>query len=140
MILKVITGPLKGRGIPLRDKLTVGKQNGDLLIEDEKLQSPHVQVIKTDDQFTLQSADGLEENIICDGAAVSLLVLQNGVSFQLGSTWFRIEEGDNFESSTYDVFSQKLDNLSASLEDEDSSLNILKKSFQIKIEKRNSKR
>ena len=135
MILKVAKGPFKGKSIPLKDKLTVGKQDGDFLIKDEALSSPHVQIIQSDDQFTLHSAKGLKENILCDGIAVSFLVLRSGMSFQLGSTLFQVIEGEGFNLSTYDIFSQKLDHLAVSLENEERPLNILKKPFQIKIEK-----
>ncbi len=144
MVLKIMSGTLKGRQISLKDRMTIGQKRGDFLVQDSDIQSPHAQILKIDNQFSIQSVKGLKENILYNKNAVSFLVLHSGASFQLGSTLFQVENQNLSQINelkgislfeTHKQFSQTLDELSLSLEDEIRPMDILKKTFQVKIEK-----
>ena len=137
VILKIASGPLKGQQIVLKDQMMIGYKKGDFLVEDREVKSPHAQILKIGDKFSIQSVNDSKDNILCDEVPVSFLILEEGVSFQLGSTLFQVEDPTSSQDSLNIplLFSQKLGKFSTSLEDELESINILKKTFQIRIEK-----
>ena len=131
-----MSGSLEGSQILLKDQLTIGYKKGDFLVKDPNIDSPHVQIFRINNEFSIQSSKDLKENILYNKTMVSSLVLQVGLCFQLGSTLFEVEETSQPSYlDTANLFSQKLEELSLSLEDELQSVDILKKAFQIKIER-----
>ena len=150
MILRIISGPLKGRVFPVEDNITLGRSKGDLLLKDPKVSNPHAQIHRSNNQFILKNLSSTR-GITYQEKTVSLVILQPGIVFQLGSTAlqvdkksFQLEENlslapDSSNASSGDDLKSVLKNQLASsqalLKDESRSLDFLKNSVQMEFEK-----
>ncbi len=96
MILRIISGPLKGKVFSVEKNATLGRSKGNILLEDPKVSNPHAQIHKSNNQYILKDLSS-KRGITYQDRIVSFIILQPGVVFQLGSTTLQVDEKSSFQ-------------------------------------------
>lgn len=100
LFLEIISGNLSGTRTRLQNGLVIGRREGDLTIRDSKVSSKHAQVVEEPDGrfrlVDLGSANGIK---LEDGRRVRELDLEEGLTFILGRTHFKVVSTDELIQS-----------------------------------------
>jgi pSer/pThr/pTyr-binding forkhead associated (FHA) protein len=85
--LKIVAGAREGLNVPLplREVLTIGRKNGELLLEDPLVSSRHCQVSTRNGEYVLTDL-GSTNGTLVDGRLVREIVLKPGNEITVGST------------------------------------------------------
>jgi len=156
MVLRVTSGPLEGKIFRIEENVVLGRSRGGILLRDPKISNPHAQIYKSNNQYMLKDLNS-KRGIVYQDKTVSFIILQPGVTFQLGSTTFQVDENssDIFQDSQEKDFSSavssgdlpeeggdlkarlvgQLESCTEFLKDEDKLLNFLKNPIQLQFEK-----
>ena len=155
MILRVTSGPLEGKIFQIEENIILGRSKGNILLEDPKISNPHAQIHKSNNQYILKDLNS-RKGIHYQDKTVSFIILQPGVSFQLGATTLQVDDdnpSDLFqdsqekdlsssasfsESEEGDLkakFVEQLESCVEILKDESKLLNFLKNPIQLQFEK-----
>lgn len=158
MILRVTSGPLEGKVFQIEENVILGRSKGGILLEDPKISNPHAQIHRSNDQYILKDLNS-KRGINYRDKTVSFIILQPGVTFQLGSTTLQVDESsaDVFQLGTdsqeKDLSSavsfgdleeegdlktrlvEQLESYTEILKDESRLLNFLKTPIQLQFEK-----
>ncbi len=109
LFLEIISGEQSGSRIRLKNGLVIGRREGDLTIQDSKLSSRHAQVLEAlDGRFRLVDLGSTNGIKTADGTRVRELELEEGLSFILGRTKFRIVTGSD-EFTDFDEITVPMD-------------------------------
>lgn len=89
-----LNGPKTGTQIPLTNGFTIGRKEGDLILEDDaKVSGTHAKVsIDNKNQFILVDQNS-SNGLLLKGRKVKKVALMPGVIFTVGQTEFRVIEG-----------------------------------------------
>lgn len=157
MILRVTSGPLEGKTFQVEENIILGRSKGNILLEDPKISNPHAQIHKSNNQYILKDLSS-KRGIHYQDKAVSFIILQPGVAFQLGSTTLQVDEEPPALFQTEESFQEKnlssesslseleegdlknklIEQLESSMEilkDESRLLNFLNKPIQLQFER-----
>ncbi len=91
LFFRIIDGPQRGTRISIRSGTTIGRKDGDLLIDDPKLSVRHAQVHWRNDEWVLSDL-GSSNKIKVDGSRYDEVVLYAGLVFTVGSTAIEVFE------------------------------------------------
>lgn len=91
LFFRIVDGPHRGTRMPVRDGVTIGRKEGDLLIRDPKMSVRHAQVRWRDDEWVLTDL-GSSNKIKVDGDRFDEVVLYAGLVFVIGSTTIEVFE------------------------------------------------
>ena len=91
LFFRIVDGPQRGTRIPVRDGVTIGRKDGDLLIRDPKMSVRHAQVHWRENEATLSDL-GSSNKIKVDGDRFDEVVLYAGLVFVIGSTTIEVFE------------------------------------------------
>ncbi len=85
--LKVVAGSREGLNVPLPsdEPLTIGRRQGDLLLDDPLVSSTHAQLIPRDDGWVLKDM-GSTNGTLVDGRLVREAQLRPGTEISMGNT------------------------------------------------------
>jgi pSer/pThr/pTyr-binding forkhead associated (FHA) protein len=90
LFLEVLDGLKQGSRFRLVPGHVIGRNSGNIVIEDAKISSQHAQItLDNKDQFVLKDLDS-SNGIISGHRRVGKIALMPGVMFQLGRTHFKI--------------------------------------------------
>ncbi|MBX2988087.1 MAG: FHA domain-containing protein [Bdellovibrionaceae bacterium] len=93
LFLEVLSGPLSGKKYKARLGLTVGRRNGDVLLEDDSKVSGLHAKIEIDNKSQLVLVDqGSANGFVLNGRRVRKVAMMPGVNFRIGETAFRVVE------------------------------------------------
>jgi pSer/pThr/pTyr-binding forkhead associated (FHA) protein len=97
--LEVIDGPLAGSKYKIEEGVTIGRNRGEIVIEDAKISGAHAKfALDNKDQFILSDL-GSANGILTGNRRVRKLAMMPGVVFRLGSTSFRVVEVEDSEKA-----------------------------------------
>jgi pSer/pThr/pTyr-binding forkhead associated (FHA) protein len=93
--LEIVTGIQSGAKISVYEGLTIGRKQGDLLLEDDpKVSGIHAKIVLDNkNQFILVDQDSANGMVI-SGRKVKKIAMLPGVTFRIGSTHFRVVQED----------------------------------------------
>ena len=92
LILTVVSGPRRGETFPLRDGLTIGRQDADIALDDRRVSGRHAFVrAGGDDTWELHDNGSKNGTKDARGQAVDGLVLTPKTTFSIGETTFRVD-------------------------------------------------
>ncbi|MBL7687106.1 MAG: FHA domain-containing protein [Bdellovibrionaceae bacterium] len=91
LFFRIVDGPQRGTRIPVRDGVTIGRKDGDLLIRDPKMSVRHAQVHWRENEWVLTDL-GSSNKIKVDGDRFDEVVLYSGLVFVVGSTTIEVFE------------------------------------------------
>ena len=91
MILRVTSGLLEGKVFQIEENVILGRSKGNILLEDPKVSNPHAQIHKSNNQYILKDLSS-KRGIHYQDKTVSFIILQPGVTFQLGSTTLQVDD------------------------------------------------
>lgn len=103
--LEVLTGKHSGTRVSLYDGMTIGRKEGDLLLDDDpKVSGLHAKIILDNkNQFILMD-EGSANGLVLSGRKVKKIAMLPGVNFRIGGTQFRVIRED--ERSEISEFSE----------------------------------
>lgn len=91
LILRIIDGPHKGTRAPVREGFTLGRRDGDLVLNDAKMSLEHARITFRDGEWILVDL-GSSNKIKVDDERYGEVVLYAGLEFVVGSTRFAVLE------------------------------------------------
>lgn len=100
--IRILSGKRQGEEFKLRQGITIGRKQADLIIKDGKMSSLHAAISEEDGQFFVLD-QGSRNKIVHNGESLSRLALEDGVTFILGDTEFEI-----FYVNTGDLWEEEL--------------------------------
>lgn len=107
LLLRIVGGPHKGTRAPVREGLTIGRKDGDLVLKDPKMSVKHARIEWRQEEWVLVDL-GSSNKIKVEGERYGEVVVYPGLMFTVGSTDFEVLEkpkaervkdrdGDDFE-------------------------------------------
>jgi hypothetical protein len=91
LFLRILEGPHRGTRAPVREGLTIGRKEGDLVLKDSKLSVKHARVEWRDGDWLLVDL-GSSNKIKVDGGRYEEVVLYPGLQLMIGSTMMEVLE------------------------------------------------
>lgn len=91
--LYIMTGPLKGSKILLRDKLTLGREAANVNLKDPDISKVHAQILQDPSGGWHIKDMGSRNGIFYKGERRKRLVLEEGMSIYIGNNCFILKEG-----------------------------------------------
>ena len=88
MIIRFMTGPLKGQEFSVRKGLILSRnsrEEGDIALEDPKASNPHAEIVKKNRRFYFKDRDSKNGTYI-EGEINDCFVLKPGLRFEIGKT------------------------------------------------------
>ena len=94
--LIILSGDRRGEVIPLKeDRFVVGRETGDLLLEDTEVSSIHALFLRTGRQWAVQDL-GSTNGVWVDGIAYDEATLRDGADIVIGTTRLVLRTNDVF--------------------------------------------
>lgn len=103
LLLRILDGPHKGTRAPVRDGLTIGRKDGDLVVKDPKMSVQHARIEWRENEWLLVDL-GSSNKIKVDGQRYGEVVVYPGLQFTVGSTTFEVLEKPRAERVKSDEF------------------------------------
>ncbi len=100
--IRIVSGKRQGEEFKLRDGITIGRKQADLIIKDGKMSSLHAAISEEDGQLFIID-QGSRNKIVYNGESLARLALEDGAKFILGDTEFEI-----FYVNTGDIWEEEL--------------------------------
>lgn len=101
LFLEVLDGFRQGSRFKLAPGQIIGRNTGDIVIDDQKISSRHAEVtLDNKRQFVLNDLDS-SNGILAGNRRVKKLALMPGVTFKLGRTSFRILQIDDLPAEEF---------------------------------------
>lgn len=91
LLLRILEGPHKGTRVNVREGLTIGRKDGDLVLKDAKMSIRHAQVMWRENEWVLVDL-GSSNKIKVEDKRYGEVVLYPGLQLTIGSTIFEILE------------------------------------------------
>lgn len=91
LLLRIIGGPHKGTRAPVREGLTIGRKDGDLILTDSKMSVKHARIEWRQNEWVLVDL-GSSNKIKVEGERYAEVVIYPGLKFTVGSTEFEVLE------------------------------------------------
>jgi pSer/pThr/pTyr-binding forkhead associated (FHA) protein len=92
--LEIVTGPLAGRRVPLRDEVTVGRADTDLELADAEVSREHAVLRpRPDGSVEVEDLGSTNGTYVGDRQATGTAVLEPGDQLRVGSTVLRLVGG-----------------------------------------------
>lgn len=90
LFIEVLDGPQQGSRFKLESGHKVGRNRGEIIIDDEKISGEHAQIeLDNKGQFTLIDLDS-SNGLLLSNRRVKRIAMMPGVTFKLGRTNFRV--------------------------------------------------
>lgn len=99
LLLRILEGPHRGTRAPVREGLTIGRKEGDLILKDSKLSVQHARIEWRDSEWLLIDL-GSSNKIKVDGSRYQEVVLYPGLKFIIGSTSIEVLEKPQLAPAT----------------------------------------
>ena len=91
LLLRILDGPHKGTRAPVREGLTIGRKDGDLILKDSKMSVKHARIEWRENEWVLVDL-GSSNKIKVEGERYAEVVVYPGLLFTVGSTDFEVLE------------------------------------------------
>lgn len=91
LLLRILDGPHKGTRAPVREGLTIGRKDGDLVLKDPKMSVKHARIEWRENEWVLIDL-GSSNKIKVEGERYGEVVIYPGLQFTVGSTDFEVLE------------------------------------------------
>jgi pSer/pThr/pTyr-binding forkhead associated (FHA) protein len=91
LLLRIVGGPHKGTRAPVREGLTMGRKDGDLILNDSKMSIKHARIEWRDGEWVLVDL-GSSNKIKVEGERFAEVVIYPGLLFTVGATEFEVLE------------------------------------------------
>lgn len=91
LLLRILGGPHKGTRAPVREGLTIGRKDGDLILKDSKMSVKHARIEWRENEWVLVDL-GSSNKIKVEGERYGEVVVYPGLLFTVGSTDFEVLE------------------------------------------------
>lgn len=96
LLLRILDGPHKGTRAPVREGLTIGRKDGDLIVKDAKMSVKHARIEWRENEWVLVDL-GSSNKIKVEGERYGEVVVYPGLRFTVGSTMFEVLEKPKIE-------------------------------------------
>ncbi|MCP4872867.1 MAG: FHA domain-containing protein [Proteobacteria bacterium] len=94
--LIILSGSRRGEGVPLKeDRFVVGRETGDLVLDDTEVSSIHALFLRTGKQWAVQDL-GSTNGVWVDGIAYDEVALRDGADIVIGTTRLVLRTSDVF--------------------------------------------
>ena len=88
--MKVLTGALKGKTFPLKNRLVFGRSSGDIVLKNLSVSDPHAEVRRhSDDRVMLRDLDS-KNGVFMNGELKTAALLERGSVFTIGEADFQL--------------------------------------------------
>lgn len=91
LLIRILEGPHKGTRAPVREGLTIGRKDGDLILKDPKMSVKHARIEWRDGEWVLVDL-GSSNKIKVEGQRYGEVVIYPELKFTVGSTVFEVLE------------------------------------------------
>ena len=96
LLFRILDGPHNGTRAPVREGLTIGRKDGDLIVKDSKMSVKHARVEWRENEWVLVDL-GSSHKIKVEGDRFAEVVIYPGLQFVIGSTNFEVLERPKVE-------------------------------------------
>lgn len=91
LLIRILEGAHKGTRAPVREGLTIGRKEGDLILKDPKMSVKHARIEWRENEWVLVDL-GSSNKIKVEGERYGEVVIYPGLQFIVGSTVFEVLE------------------------------------------------
>ena len=86
----MLSGPLKGKIFPLKEKLVFGRKKGDVVLKELSVSDPHGEITQHSDSRVMLRDLNSKNGIFIDGEAKITALLEVDAVFTIGSSEFQL--------------------------------------------------
>ena len=127
LIIKALTGPVKGKAFPINQGLKIGRTSGDVLLKDPLVSGFHAEIqVYSDGRVVIVDKDS-KNKITMNRRTIVKSILEEGARFHIGKTEFEVVEQDSPE----EVLSEFMKTNSEFVKDEPNFLKPLAQAIEL---------